>query len=127
MNSKGFTLIELLAVIVVLAIVGTLSIVIYSGFSDSIKEKEYETLINLYKSSIKVYVEDNDYDNVTIVLQELIDTDYVSAPADGIIINPINESYKLNCLKFNVIKENNEYIVSYDETSTNVLIEDKCN
>ena len=59
MKSKGFTLIELLAVIVVLSVVISLSVMAFSNISDKEKEKIDDEKIDIIEKSAIMYMQDN--------------------------------------------------------------------
>lgn len=58
-NNKGFTLVELMGVIVVLAIIITIAVPSAISISAKIKNKMYDTKVNMIVSSAKMYGQDN--------------------------------------------------------------------
>ena len=59
---KGFTLVELLAVIAILGIIVGISIPVYLGISNKVKQSVYETKVENIKAKASVYASDtNNY------------------------------------------------------------------
>jgi len=59
MNKKGFTLVELLAVIVIIAILGTVTTVIYTSVTERGKKGVYENHENTLRGAAEQYLIDN--------------------------------------------------------------------
>ena len=59
MNNKGFTLIELLAVIIVLAIVSSITIMAVNGSYSNAKVKSERVFINNVTKAVEAYIDEN--------------------------------------------------------------------
>lgn len=59
MNNKGFTLIELLAVIIVLAIVSSITIMAVNGSYSNAKVKSEKVFINNVTKAVEAYIDEN--------------------------------------------------------------------
>ena len=108
LDNKGFTLVELLAVIVLLAVIGTLAIPSIMGVSSKVKKNLLDTKIDLILDDAKLYGQDRITDVAeqtttyqgrsckTITVQTLLDSGYLSSDKDdaasGYIVNPVDNS-----------------------------------
>ena len=84
-NKKGFTLIELLAVIAILGIIITISVVSVSGIINKSTDSGYETIENQMVEAAKKYVAENIgaiSDGSTITLATLITDGYLKDVKD---------------------------------------------
>ncbi len=82
MNKKGFTLIELLTIIILLAVIATLSFKIVTTSINEAKERSYNTLIARFKVATKKYLLEQDVDpemtnQLCISLKELQNKGYL--------------------------------------------------
>ena len=78
----GFSIPELLAVIVIIGILATIATASYNGISKSVKEKTYQSKINLIKSKAIEYASDNNVDAETISVAKLINEGYLDVEND---------------------------------------------
>lgn len=81
MNKKGFTFVELLAVIVILSIITTLTVVSYRNYTKQAKEKELVAVRETIESAYNNYRTKNLYNGGTvkdtITLSELVSLGYI--------------------------------------------------
>ena len=81
MNKKGFTFVELLAVIVILSIITTLTVVSYRNYTKQAKEKELVAVRKTIESAYNNYRTKNLYNGGTvkdtITLSELVSLGYI--------------------------------------------------
>ena len=80
-KNKGFTLIELLAVIVILGILLSLSIVSVNGIRKNQEEENKENIIISILTGAKRYATDNNMSTESIEVSDLVD-EYVSFDQD---------------------------------------------
>lgn len=94
---KGFTLVELLAVLVIISLLLTISVIAYNKVSKQAKQELYSSLIKTLKTNAAKYGEDN-IDDIeknaqTISINKLIEEGYVDGDNNcnqgQCIINPI--------------------------------------
>lgn len=117
-KKSGFTIPELLAVIAILGILITLSASVYTGVSRRVKQTTLNQKINYFKEKAYEYADDNDINNKTISLSQLIELGYVNAehpenPVGERIDNPVDNSY-LDCMSFTITKDLTDYQIDYD-------------
>lgn len=146
LNNKGFTLVEVLAVVVLLAVLMSITVPSIGNLLKIGKENNYNDLIDNIKSASVMYMSDNRYDigvNGTCTLDNtssittldviiydtsdtdkysklyistLIEKDYISTDKNNNIINPKNNTEKLNL--------NNSYVeVKYSCTKKDYIYE----
>lgn len=81
MNKKGFTFVELLAVIVILSIITTLTVVSYRNYTKQAKEKELVAVRETIESAYNNYRTKNLYNGGTVketmTLSELVSLGYI--------------------------------------------------
>lgn len=118
----GFSIPELLAVIVIIGILATIATASYNGISKSVKEKTYQSKINLIKSKAVEYASDNNIDAETISVARLINEGYLDLENDTDAnekLNNPNGGY-LDCYQISISKNVDDYDV-------NVNSDDTCN
>lgn len=94
MKKKGFTLVELLATIAILAVLISLSLVVYNRVKENVLNQELENTVSYIETQAKNYANDT---NITVIsVEDLILAGYVEPDDETDIYNPVtNES--LNC------------------------------
>ena len=118
----GFSIPELLAVIVIIGILATIATASYNGISKSVKEKTYQSKINLIKSKAIEYASDNNVDAETISVAKLINEGYLDVENDTDAnekLNNPNGGY-LDCYQISINKNVDDYDI-------NVNSDDTCN
>lgn len=116
MRNKGLTLIELLAVLIVIAILGTITFVsVLSKIEDTNKKSE-KLLISSIENSAELYILENRYNysegTFTITVQNLIDAEYLRKDN---LKNPLTkENIDTSTLINITIEKNNKLTVTYD-------------
>lgn len=119
-KKKGFSIPELLAVIVIMGILVTIATVSYNGISKSIKEKTYQSKINLIKSKAIEYASDNNVDAETISVAKLINEGYLDVENDTDAnekLNNPNGGY-LDCYQISINKNVDDYDVNINSDDT---------
>lgn len=108
MNNKGFTLIELIITIALLAIVSTLVIVSVGKISDNIKKANRENIIKRIEVAAAKYAFDTK--KTKVLVDDLIKQGYYNLNnEDGILLDPTDETIKLNCYYVNMNTTNGNY------------------
>ena len=114
-NKKGFTLIELLAVIVILAIILSLTIYIASGIINHAKQKTYDvTIANIVDGSNNYAIENKDaltftmplnedYEYQCLTIQNLIDLGYLK---NNVINSMVSDDKKVSTTDYIYIERN---------------------
>lgn len=130
MNRNGFTLIELLAVIVLLALITSVTVVSVTSFFGKSKENTEKIFKEELSNMIEDYITMNVYKNYfncnasgdcgTITLQNLIDAGLTT---EKDLIDPVNEE---TCSPSTVIsiKRDDNYVYCFT-TSLSCLVNDK--
>ena len=108
---KGFTLVELLSIIVVIGIIAVLVVPQIGKSVNSVKEEQYERLINMIEASGKAYNRKN-RDVIKIPVEELKKEKYITTD----MINPITNEEIKGCVRVSV---NNEGINEYKYYESN--------
>ncbi len=120
MNKKGFTLIELLMVIVIMAIVGTSSMIMFNNIDDDTAEVDRENMYKTIQRGAMLYLDLNDdwlnqfkdKREMFIEMSELMGTNYVSSTLeDPISKDPIPSNYIVK-LFISTDRRGNEYMDS---------------
>ncbi|MBQ6687156.1 MAG: prepilin-type N-terminal cleavage/methylation domain-containing protein [Bacilli bacterium] len=136
MNNKGFTLVELLAVIVLLAVIGTLAVPSIMGISLKTKKTMLDTKKDLIKENAKLYGQENlsevvestkklrknsvnqGYECITLTVKDLYDEGYLTGDKDdeeaGYILNPVDNS-NMNSLKVIIYYKNKRVAAVFEE------------
>ncbi|MBR3897792.1 MAG: prepilin-type N-terminal cleavage/methylation domain-containing protein [Bacilli bacterium] len=114
MKNKGFTLVELLAVIVMIAIVASISVpIIISVINDS-RAKSYDRQVEMIKDAAERYVNENalEFSENKVSVETLKSTGYLKADK---IKNPKRPSEELNgCV--NITSSGNKNTYTYSES-----------
>lgn len=116
----GFSIPELLAVIVIIGILATIATASYNGISKSVKEKTYQSKINLIKSKAIEYASDNNVDAETISVAKLINEGYLDVENDTDAnekLNNPNGGY-LDCYQISINKNVDDYDVNINSDDT---------
>ena len=92
MNKKGFTLIELLAVIIILGILSTFSIMAINNLTKKQKEKNYRNSISVLLSGARKYFADYPSKD-SVYVNDLINGNYVDLDSDA--VNRIGRNTKV--------------------------------
>ncbi len=123
MKKKGFTLVELLATIAILAVLISLSIVVYNRVKENVLNKELENTISYIEAQARNYANDT---NITLVsVEDLILEGYVEPDDETDIYNPVtNES--LNCYIVKSTYEDGKYTSTLDLEKNNRDNNGKC-
>lgn len=119
-NKKGFSIPELLAVIVIMGILVTIATASYNGISKSIKEKTYQSKINLIKAKAMEYATDNNVDAETISVAKLINEGYLDVENEtdsNEKLNNPNGGY-LDCYQVNINKNVDDYDINVNSDTT---------
>ena len=92
MKSKGFTLIELLGVILLIALIGTISAIVITDLMETSHEKSWDITKKNVEKAAKSYVLEKNVniemgESVKITMNQLYEAGYITIP----IINPIND------------------------------------
>ena len=123
MKKKGFTLVELLATIAILAVLISLSLVIYNRVKENVLNQELANTISYIETQAKNYANDT---NITVVsVEDLILAGYVEPDDETDIYNPVtNES--LNCYLVRSTYEDGKYKSVLDIEESNRSEDGKC-
>ena len=119
-KKKGFSIPELLAVIVIMGILVTIATASYNGISKSIKEKTYQSKINLIKAKAMEYATDNNVDAETISVAKLINEGYLDVENEtdsNEKLNNPNGGY-LDCYQVNINKNVDNYDINVNSDTT---------
>ena len=119
-KKKGFSIPELLAVIVIMGILVTIATASYNGISKSIKEKTYQSKINLIKAKAMEYASDNNVDAETISVAKLINEGYLDVENEtdsNEKLNNPNGGY-LDCYQININKNVDDYDINVNSDTT---------
>lgn len=119
-KKKGFSIPELLAVIVIMGILVTIATASYNGISKSIKEKTYQSKINLIKAKAMEYASDNNVDAETISVAKLINEGYLDVENEtdsNEKLNNPNGGY-LDCYQVNINKNVDDYDINVNSDTT---------
>ena len=112
LNKKAFTLTELIAVIVILSILVTLSVVVFMNIRKSVLQKEYDNLVVYLETKGVEYA--NDTHITTISVEDLIKEGYVK-PDDATDIYDPRDKKSLNCYLIKMEFKDGEYVAKFSE------------
>ncbi len=119
---SAFTIPELLAVIVILSILVLISAATYNGISARIKKTALEEKIKYLEEKVYVYATDNDIEDTTTSVNNLLNLGYVNAdhpenPEYQKVDNPLTGGF-LDCMTFTIKKDLADYNITYDLDSS---------
>ena len=106
MNKKGFTLIELIAVLVVLSILISASVMLFINIRKNILEKEYNNLVLYLETKASEYAEETSI--TTINVEDLIKEGKVKSDDETDIYDP-RDNKSMNCFIIKSNFENGKY------------------
>ena len=109
MKNKGFTLIELLAVIVLIALIASISVPIIIIVINDSRVKSYDKQVEMIKDAAERYVNENalEFNGNQVSVQTLKNAGYLK---DDKIKNPKKPSEELNgCVNITVSGNKNTY------------------
>ena len=112
LNKKAFTLTELIAVIVILSILVTLSVVIFMNIRNSVLQKEYDNLVVYLETKGVEYA--NDTHITTISVEDLIKEGYVKPDDESDIYDPRDRT-SLNCYLVKMEFKDGEYVAKFGD------------
>ena len=113
---KGFTLVELLAIIAILGIIVGISIPVYLGISNKVKQSVYETKVENIKAKASVYASDTN--NYVFDVKTLIENGIIEADNElGEYMDPV-KTRDMRCDVINVVYENGVYEASVTPSDT---------
>ena len=129
-NKNGFTLVELLSVVVVLALVLTISVTVATSLINKSKDTTYKISQNEIEANVSSYVKENtnlafspkdnynlEYRYVTI--KELIEYGYIS---NNIIGSYINDNHQIRAIDCIYVERN-----TTTKTISKVTYDENCN
>ena len=127
MNKKGFTLTEILVVIALISMLTAIVVPSVIFANKKIKEKSYNTKMELVLASAKQFTKDNKanlFENsncVLITVKDLVDNGYYEEDGDDVIDPRTNETLLYE--KIVLLKVDNSYITKkYDDEYKNCEI-----
>ena len=113
---KGFTLVELLAIIAILGIIVGISIPVYLGISNKVKQSVYETKVENIKAKASAYASDTN--NYVFDVKTLIENGNIEADNElGEYMDPV-KTRDMRCDVINVVYENGVYEASVTPSDT---------
>ena len=115
-NNKAFTLTELIAVIVILSILITLSVVVFMNIRRNTLEKEYTNLVSYLETKAALYAKDTGI--TTISVEDLIKEGYIKPDDETDIYDP-RDNRSMNCYLIKMEYKDGEYIAKLSDDFTN--------
>jgi prepilin-type N-terminal cleavage/methylation domain-containing protein len=119
MRKSGFTLVELLGVIVVLAIISTIAVSVYTTVFDKQKETAFENKAELIElSAVKWATELNISKSTTITVAKLVNDSYYQADDvkdDEAIVNDPRDNSSLLCNTISITIDNGSPVATLNE------------
>ena len=115
-NNKAFTLTELIAVIVILSILITLSVVVFMNIRRNTLEKEYTNLVSYLETKAALYAKDTGI--TTISVEDLIKEGYIKPDDETDIYDP-RDNKSMNCYLIKMEYKDGEYIAKLSDDFTN--------
>ena len=116
LNKKAFTLTELIAVIVILSILVTLSVVVFMNIRRNTLEKEYTNLVSYLETKAALYAKDTGI--TTISVEDLIKEGYIKPDDETDIYDP-RDNKSMNCYLIKMEYKDGEYIAKLSDDFTN--------
>ena len=111
-NKKAFTLTELIAVIVILSILITLSVVVFMNIRRNTLEKEYTNLVSYLETKAALYAKDTGI--TTISVEDLIKEGYIK-PDDTTDIYDPRDNTSMNCYTLKMEYKDEEYVAKLSD------------
>ena len=111
-NKKAFTLTELIAVIVILSILITLSVVVFMNIRRNTLEKEYTNLVSYLETKAALYAKDTNI--TTISVEDLIKEGYIK-PDDTTDIYDPRDNTSMNCYILKMEYKDEEYVAKLSD------------
>ena len=115
-KNKAFTLTELIAVIVILSILITLSVVVFMNIRRNTLEKEYTNLVSYLETKAALYAKDTGI--TTISVEDLIKEGYIKPDDETDIYDP-RDNKSMNCYLIKMEYKDGEYIAKLSDDFTN--------
>ena len=115
-NNKAFTLTELIAVIVILSILITLSVVVFMNIRRNTLEREYTNLVSYLETKAALYAKDTGI--TTISVEDLIKEGYIKPDDETDIYDP-RDNRSMNCYLIKMEYKEGEYIAKLSDDFTN--------
>ena len=115
-NNKAFTLTELIAVIVILSILITLSVVVFMNIRRNTLEREYTNLVSYLETKAALYAKDTGI--TTISVEDLIKEGYIKPDDETDIYDP-RDNTSMNCYLIKMEFKDGEYIAKLSDDFTN--------
>ena len=115
-KNKAFTLTELIAVIVILSILITLSVVVFMNIRRNTLEKEYTNLVSYLETKAALYAKDTGI--TTISVEDLIKEGYIKPDDETDIYDP-RDNKSMNCYLIKMEFKDGEYIAKLSDDFTN--------
>ena len=111
-NKKAFTLTELIAVIVILSILITLSVVVFMNIRRDTLEKEYTNLVSYLETKAALYAKDTNI--TTISVEDLIKEGYIKPDDETDIYDP-RDNTSMNCYTLKMEYKDEEYVAKLSD------------
>ncbi len=111
-NKKAFTLTELIAVIVILSILVTLSVVVFMNIRRNTLEKEYTNLVSYLEAKAALYAKDTNI--TTISVEDLIKEGYIKPDDQSDIYDP-RDNTSMNCYTLKMEYKDGEYVAKLSD------------
>ena len=115
-NNKAFTLTELIAVIVILSILITLSVVVFMNIRRNTLEKEYNNLVSYLETKAALYAKDTGI--TTISVEDLIKEGYIKPDDETDIYDP-RDNTSMNCYLIKMEYKDGEYVAKLSDNFIN--------
>ena len=112
LNKKAFTLTELIAVIVILSILITLSVVVFMNIRRNTLEKEYTNLVSYLEAKAALYAKDTNI--TTISVEDLIKEGYIKPDDQSDIYDP-RDNTSMNCYTLKMEYKDGEYVAKLSD------------
>ena len=111
-KNKAFTLTELIAVIVILSILITLSVVVFMNIRRNTLEKEYTNLVSYLETKAALYAKDTGI--TTISVEDLIKEGYIKPDDETDIYDP-RDNTSMNCYTLIMEYKDEEYVAKLSD------------
>ena len=116
---KGFTLVELIAVIIILAVIASITYPTVSNSIKNSKEKAYNVQVESIVEAAHKWAVDNatnlsETDATRVHISDLISNGYITKTNNGKLYNPVDDTEMTGCVVINYSNEYNQYLYDYD-------------